>query len=59
MDSQGDTFRIVIQDGRCENGNAMGGYDFQCIVAAGDTMSCTHRNPSGNLIHMMLTKIFP
>jgi hypothetical protein len=52
-------FTIVVQDGRCENGSAMGGYEFQCEMAPRDTISCTHRNASGDLVHMALAKVFP
>jgi len=58
-DSQGNTFRVVTQVGRCENGNSMGRYDLQCTVAAEDTMSCTYLVPSGNSIQLVLTRVFP
>jgi hypothetical protein len=58
-DSQGNTFRIVTEVGECANGNTMGQYDLRCTVGAEETMSCTFPVASGNLINVMLEKIFP
>ena len=59
LDSQGNTFRIVTEVGQCENGNTMGQYDLQCTIGADETMSCTFPVPSGNLVNVMLEKVFP
>jgi hypothetical protein len=58
-EAQGNTFRIVTDVGRCDNGGIMGQYDLRCTVAVEDTLLCTFPVASGNLIDLRLEKIAP